>query len=58
MHDRLGALTYAGSITQWGHELPQDVRFGRRTPLRHADALRSRNAHGAIPRDDFLACDP
>jgi hypothetical protein len=30
----------------------------RRTPLEHADAPRSRNARGAIPRDDFLACDP
>ena len=32
--------------------------FGRRTPLEHAAAVRSRNARAAIHRVDFRPCDP
>jgi hypothetical protein len=43
------AMAREGLLTPSGRSRHGDG-FGRRTPLEHADALRSRNARGAIPR--------
>jgi len=62
------ALTSRRPVPGWPRAVAGDAdhdsrprhggRFGRRTPLKHADAVRSRNAPGAIPRAGFPTGDP